>query len=365
MRTIYSSLFSIDLRHGYYAAGRPGQDLVLVPTPETARLLRERAFVCRATDHGVAVYAEVTSADPLPSLRRPVGAGGIRFAFALLARSPYIGSVTDLPNIRPGRQLFAFDNLSEDVTDGELHLGDSVAGTRVGSPLVLETGSTLLQEFDPPIASTNVQCVDRFGAQMFSVEIESPGPAEPLTEARIEDWDRLAPGRYTVSDDSGASVGRYKGPGIERGSPLGVVEIFDRTDGMAPDGIDRVPAAYRFLTGDQVTPVSYVLQLEPKATIWKYVVVNKFRPEELNVNDLEIQSTPASFTFTRQIQGDRAVFISDETRVVKQKPAALMLKGVIDGSLKSLVGLPSPVDSSPLEAGTSLDELVSTLYVYV
>ncbi len=367
MKTIYTTLFSVQVQHGYYASERPGGDVEIVPTPDTARMLRDRAFRCRPIDSGVAVYAEVTSTDPQPDLRRPVGSDGVRFAFVVRARSPHLGGVTDLPTYRPGRQVFCFDNLRSDVDGGDLLLGDSLDDSRVGPAVGLETRPTLLYEIDPPTQSTVVRCTDRFGAERFAVAVDSPDPVEPLDEARIAEWDDLPPGRYTVSDDdSGGSVELYKGSGIERGAPLGIVEIFDRTDGMAEDGVDRVPTAYRFLAGDQVTPVAYTVRLEARATTWKYVVVNKFQPEELDVADLEIESDPASSTFTRQIDGDRAIFTADAPRELRQEPTTLRLRGRYGtGPVQDLLDLPSPDASSPLEAGATETELVSAMYVYV
>lgn len=366
MRTIYTQLFSIEVHHGYYATGSPGSDVTVVPSAETSRLLRDQAFVCRPVDAGVAVYAEVTSTDSPPQLRRPTPAEGLRFAFLVRTHTPYLVNVTELPDRRLSRQLFCFDNLREDIRDGDLHLGDSIDGSRLGPPVWLESGGVLRYALDPPTTNTHVECHDRFGAEMFRIEVASPDPAAPLTEARIDEWDRLRPGRYTVSDDGGGSVDLFKPRTPQVGSVLGMIEIFDRTDGFAADGVDRVPPRYRFLTGRTVTPVTYRLQLEPRTTTWRYVIINKFQPDELEVSDIEIESDAASFTFSRQIEDDRAIFTADTPRALTQKAPTLRLKGRYNtGTQRTLLNLPGPMASHPLEAGANGTGFLSPMYVYV
>ncbi|MDJ0768468.1 MAG: hypothetical protein QNJ12_06720 [Ilumatobacter sp.] len=359
MRTTYAPLFSIDIEHAYYRAGHPGADLEIRPTADTAQLMRNHAFVFRPSDRGCSVYAEIDSAvSAAPELVRPAGAGGLRFVFTIDAAAPYLASITDLPRARPGRQLWCFDNLRRDVAGADLFLGDAVAGARRGPPVWIEAAPELVHRVDPPVTGAQVTCRDRFGADVLDVAVQSPDPATAQSEYSIEGWDRLPPGRYTISDDAGGSRAVVKAPELRGRSPLGLIEIFDRTDGFASDGVDRVPPAYRFLNGDAVTARTYTLRLVPRPTTWRYVVVSKNRPLELDLTGLAIDGGPS---FTRQVDGTRAVFTAQARRALSERPAALTLTG-LNGS--SMV-LPSPGASTPLEAGTGPDDLISTLYVYV
>lgn len=360
MRTIFSLLFGIEVHHSYYAGGRPGSDVAVIPTPETAAMLRERGFVCRRGDDRIAVYAEVTSDEP-PELERPAGDPGLRFAFMVLARSPQLGKVTELPELRPGRDVLCFDNLREDIVDGRLHLGDSSAGSRIGSAVRLESRDTLRCDINPPVTATTVEGEDRFGDSAFAADFASPDVAEPLTETVVgEEWERLAPGRYSVfhGGDAASAKSLYRGPGLERRSPLAVIEIYDRTDGFAANGVDLVPAAYRFLTGDQVSPLTYRVRLEPRSTTWKYVVVNKHRPAE---TDLAALTVTGATTFTRDLHGDRAVFTASARRALRERDESLQLE---DAS-GPLLDLPTPSSRTPLEEGAVENEFVSPIYVYV
>lgn len=359
MRAAYAPLFSVEIRHGFYRARHPGGDLVLVPTPETAHLIRQRAWIFRPSNHGATVYAEVSAAGPDPRLLRPVGPGGIRLAFTLTPRVPFLAGVSDLPRTRPGRELFCFDNLSADVDDGRLHLGDSVAGSRRGPPVGLATGSDLLYEFDPPVVRTRVECHDRFGDRMFGVDVRSPRPPEPIAEARLDEWSLLEPGRYVLSDDAGHSSAVYREPGLQGQSPLGVVEIFDWSGALSPDVVDRVPEPYRFLAGDLVTFKAYVVQFAPRATTWRYVVVSKTKPGELVLDELTINGPQA---FTGVVDGDQVTFTSDAALALSQVPADITLD---DAAGATLLELPSPSVSTPLATEPITNDLVSPMYVYI
>ena len=62
-------------------------------------------------------------------------------------------------------------------------------------------------------------------------------------------------------------------PALEGRDAFAVIDIFSRTDRLTPDASDRVPVAYRFLSGDALTARTYTVGLPARATRWTYVVV--------------------------------------------------------------------------------------------
>src|SRR5215471_13140581 len=83
MRTVYSRLFRIQIRHTWYTDGATRDDFAVVPTPATAALLDDLGLRTRAYSDGVVVFGEVEPGSAPQKLRRSLGSASLRFAFEL------------------------------------------------------------------------------------------------------------------------------------------------------------------------------------------------------------------------------------------------------------------------------------------
>ncbi len=370
MRTVYRPLLTVRLRHSFYASGQSLDDFRVLPAAATGRLLARSGLVLRELADGLAVYAEVEP-DAFPHrLLRPLGADGLELTFLLMPANPHLWNISELPDHRPGASVFCFDNLRDDQADGRLHLGDSLAGARVGEALELVPGGIYTHRFAAPASAATITLTDRFGNAAASASFALDG-GETTTEYRFDlDAAGLPVGRYAASDDLGGSAQLYYDPKTGGLRPFGVIEIYSRTDHLTPGGVDTVPPAYRFLSGEELTGAGdYHLQLDSRATTWRYHVLKKYSADGFQLDQLEITGDVA---FTRTLEPERAVFTSTAAVPLAERRRPLALTAAAAppasppaGDEDKLRDLPSPAASTPLAAGGSPPDFISEMYVYV
>lgn len=361
MRVVYRKLFRIRVRHGWYANAETRGDFELAPTESTAALLDSAALRTRRYPDGLVVFGEVEPDSDPPALMRPLGAAALRFAFELRALNPALLNIAELPSFRPGRSVFCFDNLRQDIDSGRKLLGDSIANARVGAAARLVTRDMYTHDFAAPVAAATIRVLDRFGAQIASLDAKSPQPTAPLGEYRIDlaKIPKLVPGRYTIADDHDGSASIYYDPGLDASRPLGVIEIYSRTESITPNKSNRVPASYRFFAGDSLTGFdSYHLQFEALATTWRYIVTKKYTNNDIALDDLEIEGP---LTFDKSVSDARAVFTSDAAVRFSETPRGLQLKA----GNKEIRDLPDPCETIVLGGGAGPGSFVSDTFVYV
>jgi hypothetical protein len=182
-----------------------------------------------------------------------------------------------------------------------------------------------------------------------------------MTEYRLDlaAIGRLAPGRYSIADDHGRTNPIYYDPGVDASRPAGIIEIFSRTEALTPDQSDRVPASYRFLSGEQLTGFdAYHLQLDALATTWRYVVTKKYTANPITLDQLAIDGP---ISFAKSVSGDRAVFTSDAVVRFSETPSGLKLKA----GAQEVLDLPDPDERIVLGDGGGPGRFVSDMFVYV
>ena len=361
MRIAYRKLFRIRVRHGWYANAETRGDFELAPTESTAALLDAVSLRTRRYPDGLTVFGEVEPDGNPPVLVQPLGSDALRFAFELRALNPALLNIAELPSFNPGRSVFCFDNLREEIDSGRKLLGDSVASARIGTPVHLVTGGMYTHEFTAPVTSATIRVLDRFGAQIASLDARSPQPSTLLTEYRIDlaAIPKLVPGRYTIADDHGGSAAIYYDSGLDASRPLGVIEIYSRTEPITPDNSNRVPAGYRFFSGNSLTSFdSYHLQFEALATTWRYIVTKKYDNNGITLDQLAIEGP---LSFGKSVSGMRAVFTSDAEVRFSETQRGLQLKA----GKKEIRDLPDPGETPVLGRGAGPGSFVSDTFVYV
>lgn len=363
MHIAFKRLFRIRVRHDWYAGGEIGaDDFQVVPSASTAHLLGALGLRTRALPDGLVVYGEVEPGSTPPRLRRPLGADALRFAFELRTRHAALLAITDLPPFAPARTIFCFDNLREDVSAGRAHLGDAPAGVRIGSPVSLVTGPSFLHPLGAPAATAVVTIADRFGATVATVDAAAADGTTPFAAWPVDVGSAvgMAAGRYTITDSHGGVSRIYFDPDLAASRPLGILEIFSRTEQLTPDATNRVPASYRFLAGDEVSGFdSYYLQFQARATTWRYLVTKKYLNNAVALSSLKIGGP---VTFAGTVSGARAVFTSTAAVRLAATPRGLKL---LEHPSKHIRDLPDPDLRTPLGSDPALPAYVSEIHVYV
>ncbi len=361
MNLCYKPLFQVRLRHTFYREGESRSDFKVYPAPDTAQLLEERGLLFRSEPGRFAVYAEVVPGRNPPVLKRAIGAENLVLRFVLEPLHSYLFNISQLDPYAVGRKLFCFDNLRSDQADSRLYLGDSLAAARLGDPLPLQCSETVDYRFMAPVSSARLSLYDRFGRQLDSLSVQVP-PGQGTIDRFRYDLSKvpgLTPGRYRLEDDQGGEHAFYYAPGLSGGSPFGIIELFNRTDRLTPDGTDRVPSGYRFLDGDRIVgPEAFTLQLERRATRWRYIVTKKYKNNAISLAQLTVTG-PVAFASASETQ--RVVFTAEDPLPLMeaQQKVSLMHSGT------EIRSLPNPSPSSPLD-GTAVEGIkYSDLYVYV
>ncbi len=365
--SVFKPLFSVRLRHSFYDRGCSEQDLVVMPSPTTSRFFNDHGLLFRQQAAGWALYCEIEPNSNPPRLLKTLADNPLRLTFLLRAVNSRLANISELPEHRPGRSVFCLDNLAEEMLDGRLLLGDSVAGVRFGPAVRLVTGEIWTYGFSTAVNRATLSLVDRFGSTQYTTSFSLPD-GTTTSEYRF-DFSKaglLAPGRYQLRDDGdlGDPQELYYDPEITAPRPFAVVEIFDRTDSLTPDGSNLVPDDYQFLNGNQlVGGKEYTVQFEARSTTWRYNVIKKYPTNGLDLTTLAITdpSITNPITFTRAVVADRAVFTSDGIVQLSEGRTALTLSGGTSGN--RIRELPNPTMETPL--GAVEGSPVSDLYVYV
>jgi hypothetical protein len=361
VRVAYRRLFRIRVRHGWYPDEVPREDFAVVPTASTAALLTDLGVHTRMHADGVTAFCEVEPDTTPAEMRRPFGSSSFRFAFELRAQNPALLNITEAMTVRPSRTIFCFDNLRQDVDTGRTLLGDSVANQRIGPPVTLVTGSTFVHRLNAAATAATLTVRNRFADVIATVEASSPDSAVPETDYRLDlaAIPALVPGRYQIADNTGGVSSIYFDPDLARSRPISIIEIFTRTEELTPDGTNRVPATYRFVSGDTVTSIDYYLQFQPLATTWRYIVTKKYDNNGIALDQLGVGGPIA---FTTAISGSQAVFTSAAAVRLSAAPRAVTLLKQPDKQIRTL---PNPGLTTPLGSVGAVPNFVSDMFVYV
>jgi hypothetical protein len=361
MRLSYHTLIQVHLRHTFYREGLSKADFRVSPTADTRDLLDARGLLFKAEADSFGVYAEIEPDSVPPTLKRAIGSENLCLRFLLEPLHGYLFNISQLDPYHLGRELFCFDNLTDDQADERLYLGDSVAGARLGAPVRLQTSRIVDYRFDTPVNSAQLNLFDRFDNQLDSHAVESPDGQGPLSGYRY-DLDKVSgvrSGRYRLQDDQGGELAFYYDPQQFGRQVFGVVELFNRTERLTPTQTDLVPTAYRWLDGDQlVASEAFTLQLESRATLWRYIVTKRY---DNNSIDLAQVSVNGPVSFDRADEAQRVIFTAQDPLPLAETQQTISLTH--DGT--EIRSLPNPSLTSPLEGTVDEGIQYSDVFVYV
>lgn len=362
MKLVYHPLLRIRLRHSFYKSGESTEDFALEPTPFTRAALRDYGLLYRATADGGLVLARVAPDSNPVALIAPLDPAELRLQFLLLPQHAHLASMSDLPAHQTGRHVFYFNNLRDDSQNGRLHLGDSVADARVGSPMLLLTGDTLSYPFKPAVNGATITLEDLFGNVLTTTTFQLGSEVTDEFRLDLRNVPGLRPGPHRAFDSGGGSQSLFYAPDLFAENPFGMVEIFGSTLSLKPDDTELVPAAYQILNGAVLNQVAdFHIQIEARKTSWRYHVIEKYGTQAIDLNIVDIVDTNNALTFQKTVQGSEAVFNSTAAAALSEEPPGLELR---QGASK-LSQLPYPRVTTPLQEGSSVGQFVSEMFVYV
>ncbi len=361
MKLCYQPLFQVQLRHTFYRQGESVSDFQVCPTSDTKAFLEERGLRFRFEPGRFSVYAEIIPDSDPAMLMRSIGSENVTMRFMLKPLHPYLFNISQFDDYFMGREVFCFDNLRNDQADGRRYLGDTIAGSRLGEPVSLQTAEILDYQFSLPVASAQLTLFNRFDKQIDTVLVTAPQGVSTIDRYRydLSKVSAMTPGRYRLVDNHGGETTFFYDPNQFGENVFGMIELFNRTDQLTPDVSNRVPNDYRYLIGDELVPQQqFSLQIERRATRWRYTVIKKYDNNPISLAQLSITG-PVVFSGVNGSQ--QVVFTANDPLPLAESQQDILL--LHDGS--EIRSLPNPSPSSPVDGTTAEGIKYSDMYVYV
>jgi len=363
MKSIYKKLLQLKISHSYYKNGKSNNDFVIKPSRLCKQMLDDYGFIFRNQNDGFNIYVEVVpDSDPL-TLFKSIGMTSFKLCFYMITTNNNLHTMSDLPNIRLGKEIFYFNNLHDfSNEDDELIMGDSVAEQEIANPIVNINNQVYTYKFTAPVATATLDIKNIFGDSIYSKKIYADSDGGVVNEVRINllDINKLVPGRYTISDDHGGVVEFYYDPAMVSESVFGVMEVFSDTINFTSDSSNRVPEIYQFISAEKLLGIdSYLISMESRATKWRYIVEKKYLTNGINLQDLKITG-PEEFTEVEE--SGVTFFISNESILLHENPLPLKLVGSDD---KGISNLPSPSQKTQLKFNSDSNQYESHMYIYI
>jgi hypothetical protein len=264
MRIVYRPLVALACRHSFFESGL-ARPLAMTPTAGCRRLMAQRRLLLRGEPAGGVVHAGRDAAGLLAAGLDPA----TPLVFALVADDPCFPAYT-ATDWAPGL-VVCYSNRPEPPAD------PAAPGERVlvGATLALKTRAFVHRFAAPRRAATVAVLRAADGTTVYA----APAPAGAF-ETLALDLAALAEGRYDLRLDGEAALAFYL---VEAASPglWGVVELY---------GLGALAAA------GAAEPLRYVIALEARATIWRYVILGAAGATLAVAGEIAAQSPGAAAT---------------------------------------------------------------------
>ena len=411
MNTVYKILFAIDLQNEYYADGKCN-DITIIPSAETALLLKNRQMLYKTVGNKFVVLVKVKDKTAGAEADKPFISLNTdeKFIFYLQLEQPVFTTITNIDFEMFASRRYYFSNLFETKVATTLHLsapanmydnaahyvpGDIVGN---GTASVFEcikaangknTGDSVFwfnrgentyatKKDMYPFFSRIKNFTSKTAAKIFNIKFLAFNTVTKqydkpviITDSIINvgnvatknvqvNMQALESGRYVIkindedyengTDETGNSIPFYLSDDVINNNYLGVVEIFhgNRTD---PD-FSLLDAAGK--VKDKLNPLgkpvwlNYIIQFAGKMATWKYIV----RAGKL----ISIDDETATFTFIKTTVEQQDIFQSNVPIRLSEKPV------MFDLLLTNAVSSQPPPAPNPDPQVTGIISRVNTDY---
>lgn len=373
MASRFEVLFSVIIEHEFFRDqnGQLRQDSSLFsikPTQDCERILRDLGLLFRQTPNGFTVlFTALDPAQPQQSLLENLTSSKLRFY--LTSNTPELLFFSDLSVQQDRDTLYYLSNRSDNTqsvngNNDLLLTADTLLPYLSQDDLVTVSPAGFPVEFTSPNETAWLIITDNQGNNVFSQQLQKLVSAQAPSPHPFAAYVQLAgleAGVYQLFFDNHFQYQFY----LDNPNPgsFAVLEIF--TD-------DSVPTAYQFVNSSGVVnSKEYVLRLNRRETIWKYIIGLKYRANQVE-SDLEVVSNQFAATFTRKA----SYTLADNTKAVpfESDPTLIpLLAQPLKGfSLKRKLGPgPNNVEETPLATPSFTNmkmangKIYSEVYVYI
>lgn len=322
MRRAYKLLFRVRLLHGYYT-NEISHDFSVVPTPGTARWLKDNHMLFRIDDTGFRIFY---TADTKNSLTVPfIPFDATRLRFMLLLENP--GKFFNITDLIINGEVYTSGNILEFVNNG--------AGSGDLNQYLIQKAepSVFTYEFPQVVspASASIGKLEVFDEQGEQVSISNPDP-----EIHFPDPDEIQhtpDGRFFYPLDlTSYPVGVYRFQSYVDDANEEVESIYvdaqlKRKSVFGMVHIDLPASSVLFDPGEEpewtYTAPDYNARLAAKTPYWRYLMIMKNEP--VGAMPYAVIDEKNEYTFTQQtdteINGIQTLVYDSDTGIpLSEKP---------------------------------------------
>lgn len=372
----FERLFEVEIYHHYYAA-KVSEDLVINPTADCRRLLRDYGLLLRTTPKGfVVLYEAYEDAAQKLHPRKPLEEN-VRLSFWLQPNNPYLINYSDLPLDSPSGHIYYGSNLNDNLQDSQLLLSADTGAEFLSPQDLLELKSQRFQyPMESPNFSAEIEIIDDFANIVIKETVVMvDGVANFPVDLR-----KYGSGKFTLKIDGIQKAQFYANDELIGQNVFGLIDIFRH---------DSVPVAYQFTDATQnhdVQTKAFVVKIANRQTFWKYFLVLKYRLKDLTPDqwpsdwpadwsivyppDPSVKIEPQPAAVKTLVDGTLAVPFVSDAKLPLQQAVILGLQLKKSGSngngsgIREIENLPNPSVAS-IVPNDSDGKIYSEIYVYV
>jgi hypothetical protein len=269
----FEKLFEVKLSNNFYSDCIP-KDFRIEPSSHTRNVMNNCRVISRETQSGLIALIELADllvGKPVVRLENKT-----KLSFVIFSSNPFLKNFTDLSLDGEPNSIYHFSNLNDNIQNTELLLSARTSEKFVSDDDLIVLNPTKFyynQSFTN--SSAFIQIKDLEGNAITDKIVK---PVNNQLNYYV-DLSFFLPGRYKLFVDGSLKLDFYADDSLASKNIFGIVDIyFSRS----------VPSAYLLtdLSG-KISEKSYAINFKKRRTIWKYLVVLKFK-STINPSDISL-----------------------------------------------------------------------------
>jgi hypothetical protein len=250
----YKPLFTIRLNHDYYPQDA-ANDLYLVPTPRTVKLLDKMKFLLRRKNTSTEILYDASSLELLRHKLLTGNAAESKLSFLLYSSNPCFVNITNIPADLKDKVFYCSNKNLGINKKGNLHPGEYI-------------DQNDLYDIFPQELTDNEE-----GKNSYKVALESGETAEDMPVSKIQngyqvDMASLLEGHYRIFGNDEELSSFINLGGKTKGSPVGYVDLFLNKK-IKQNLIDEIEE-------NEVEGFDYNINFDARQVFWKYIIVPNY-----------------------------------------------------------------------------------------
>lgn len=344
----YKQLFAIKINHNYYS-NESINDLYIVPTGRTIKLIEKMAMLIRNKDGEMHVLFDASKLDRL--YHKLINSNGAesKLSFMIYSKNQYFTSITDIPIDISGK-IFYFSNKElGNNNSGVLHKSEYVNAKDLFNTSTQEINNDQDSNINYKIALENGELKDEM-------------PVINLGNTLQVDMSKLIDGRYNVFGNETELMSFINIGPKTKGSPVGFIDIFINKN-LKEKLIEEIESG-------EVSGYKYSINFNSRSIFWKYLIIPTYikRVKELNISCQKGKEKLSFKKLAEDTIDDKRVmsFISDEPIKFKQfYDYEIQLKKKESDSGGKTIIKKMPYAGFDLLKPTEGNRYMSEIYVYI